>query len=79
MAVVYSLGANIARGGKGIDERHNPNVIPPSESTYVAADPVFISHEPAPIDAPNGEFDDIVVWLSPNILFNRMIAAGRLP
>lgn len=29
--------------------------------------------------ATGGEFDDIVAWLSPNILFNRMIAAGRLP
>ncbi len=29
--------------------------------------------------APGGEFDDIVVWLSPNILFNRMVAAQRLP
>jgi prepilin-type N-terminal cleavage/methylation domain-containing protein len=26
-----------------------------------------------------GEFDDLVIWLSPNILFNRMVAAGRLP
>lgn len=26
-----------------------------------------------------GEFDDIVIWLSPNILFNRMVAAGKLP
>jgi len=26
-----------------------------------------------------GEFDDIVAWLSPNILFNRMVAAGKLP
>ena len=25
------------------------------------------------------EFDDLVSWLSPNILFNRMVAAGRLP
>jgi prepilin-type N-terminal cleavage/methylation domain-containing protein len=24
-------------------------------------------------------FDDLVTWLSPNILYNRMIAAGRLP
>lgn len=29
--------------------------------------------------ATGGEFDDIVTWLSPNILFNRMVAAGRLP
>ncbi|MFM9437470.1 prepilin-type N-terminal cleavage/methylation domain-containing protein [Janthinobacterium sp. CG_23.3] len=26
-----------------------------------------------------GEFDDLVVWVSPNILFNRMVAAQRLP
>lgn len=26
-----------------------------------------------------GEFDDMVVWISSNILFNRMISAGRLP
>ncbi|WP_017875233.1 MULTISPECIES: type II secretion system protein [unclassified Janthinobacterium] len=30
-------------------------------------------------NAPGGEFDDIVLWLSPNILFNRMVAAQRLP
>lgn len=29
--------------------------------------------------ATGGEFDDLVTWLSPNILFNRMVAAGRLP
>jgi type II secretory pathway pseudopilin PulG len=29
--------------------------------------------------ATGGEFDDIVTWLSPNILFNRMVAAGKLP
>lgn len=28
---------------------------------------------------PFCEFDDIATWLSSNILFNRMIAAGRLP
>lgn len=26
-----------------------------------------------------GRFDDIVVWISPRILFSRMVAAGRLP
>ncbi|GJI97122.1 prepilin-type N-terminal cleavage/methylation domain-containing protein [Duganella caerulea] len=29
--------------------------------------------------APGGPFDDIVVWLSPNILYNRMVAAQKLP
>lgn len=74
VAVIYSLGPNGAIGGAGTDESHNPN-----PNTAVAADRVFISHERAVDTSANGEFDDIVVWLSPNILYNRMIAAGRLP
>ncbi len=41
------------------------------------ADRTFVSHTPTPAGA--NEFDDLVIWLSPNILYNRMIAAGRLP
>ncbi len=33
----------------------------------------FVSKTPTPT------FDDLVIWLSPNILFNRMVAAGKLP
>lgn len=33
----------------------------------------FVSHDITP------NFDDLVVWISPNILFNRMVAAGKLP
>lgn len=29
--------------------------------------------------APGGEFDDQTDWLSPHILFNRMVTTGRLP
>jgi type II secretory pathway pseudopilin PulG len=42
----------------------------------------FFSHTPAPqgtAASKGGEFDDMVVWISPNILFNRMVAAGVLP
>ena len=34
----------------------------------------FVSHD----FAQNG-FDDLVVWISPNTLMNRMVAAGKLP
>jgi len=77
VAVIYSLGQNAGGGGGGIDESNNPN--PNVSSSTLASDRVFISHEPTPAASANGEFDDLVVWLSPNILFNRMIAAGRLP
>jgi prepilin-type N-terminal cleavage/methylation domain-containing protein len=29
--------------------------------------------------APGGEFDDLVAWVPNTLLFNRMVAAGRLP
>ena len=76
VAVIYSTGANTARldpGGTRIDENANPN--PNAAGNNVT----FVSHERAGETAPNGEFDDIVIWLSPNILYARMIAAGRLP
>ncbi len=33
----------------------------------------FVSHDFTPA------FDDLIVWISPSILFNRMVAAGKLP
>lgn len=74
VAVIYSLGKNSATGGAGGDEAHNPN-----PQTPITADRAFVFHEPAASVATNGEFDDIVTWLSPNILYNRMVAAGKLP
>ena len=41
---------------------------------------VFMSRTPAEnTTAPGGEFDDLVVWVSPGIYLNRMVAAGQLP
>ncbi|HEY8856157.1 MAG TPA: prepilin-type N-terminal cleavage/methylation domain-containing protein [Rugosibacter sp.] len=68
VAIIYSLGKNAATGGNGIDENHNPN----PQST-IAADRVFISTQ------PSTTFDDQMIWLSKNILFNRMVVAGQLP
>jgi len=33
----------------------------------------FVNHDPTPA------FDDLVVWISPNTLMNRMVTAGKLP
>ena len=77
VAVVWSNGKNAGIGGSGTDEIENPN---PNSGTY--PDPTankFVSHLPAGSGATGGEFDDIVQWLSPNILYNRMIGAGQLP
>lgn len=72
-ALIYSVGKNGATGGAGLDEVANPN--PNSTNNDV----VFVSHEQAPAGVANGEFDDIVVWISTGVLFSRMVAAGQLP
>lgn len=73
-AIVYSTGINGGSGGTGTDEKANPN---PNDSS--SNNQTFVSHTPTPSSAANGEFDDIVIWLSPNVLINRMVAAGKLP
>ena len=72
-AIIYSVGKNAATGGIGIDEAANPN---PSGGSNNA---VFVAHDPTESTAASGEFDDIVTWVSLNVLFNRMIAIGALP
>lgn len=39
----------------------------------------FVAKDPSNRTTGSGEFDDIVTWVSPNTLFNRMVAAGQLP
>jgi len=67
IAVIFSLGKNWATGGGGTDESRN-----------LDNDRVFVSHGMDPAGAANGEFDDVVIWLSPNVLYNRLIAAGAI-
>lgn len=74
VAVIWSTGKNTETGGTGSDESNNPN-----PNSTVAVDPAFVYHESAPSTASGGEFDDQVTWISPNILFNRMMTAGWLP
>lgn len=68
--VVYSLGSNAPSGGTGTDEVFNAKTT--AIQTYA-----FVSHTPTP--GPTNEFDDMVNWISLNVLFNNMQVAGRLP
>jgi prepilin-type N-terminal cleavage/methylation domain-containing protein len=45
----------------------------PDEADNSDPDTIFVSHDFTP------SFDDLVMWISPNILFNRMVTAGKLP
>lgn len=57
----------------------NPAPASADELENTNGDFIFVSRTLSTPDAPAGEFDDILVWISPNVLFNRMVAAGKLP
>lgn len=69
-AVVVSLGKN--RG-----QCATPPC--PDESENTDGDKNYVSRTTAPPGSLAGEFDDVVTWLSPNVLKARMVAAERLP
>ena len=71
--VIYSTGKNGNLAGTGLDEAENPN---PNSTDN---DRIFVSHTVTANTAGNGEFDDLVTWISPNILMGRLVAAGKLP
>jgi type II secretory pathway pseudopilin PulG len=71
VAVIYSVGANAATGGTSADEAANPNPNSPNN------DRVFVSRPRGAV--VGAEFDDLMTWLSPNVLYARMVAAGQLP
>lgn len=87
-AVVLSHGKNgfgsiNANTAVGVTTRipcpGTPPVCSADETENIDNDNNFVQRTLTPATTPAGEFDDQVVWLSPNILFNRMVAAGRLP
>ncbi|WP_283746073.1 type II secretion system protein [Sideroxydans sp. CL21] len=62
--VIFSTGKDGLGGMVNPDEAANLHA-----STFKT----FVSHDFTPT------YDDLVVWVSPNTLFNRMVAAGKLP
>lgn len=71
-AVIMSHGKN---GSGAFNIMGGTNTAPTgaNELENTDSDNSFVSRIPDP------NYDDLVIWLSPNILYNRMIAAGRLP
>jgi hypothetical protein len=69
VAVIFSVGKNGVPGGTG-------GAAGSDESFNLDSDRVFISHEPRPTGATGGEFDDVLIWLSPSILYNRILSGG---
>ena len=77
-AVIYSAGKNnwgYADDGSALADGSTSNA---DEDANAIATTSFFSRDQSTV--PNGgEFDDLVVWIPPYVLFNRMISAGKLP
>lgn len=71
VAVIYSLGATGAQASGGDDENVNPK-------TPVTTTSVFVSHDITVASDTSQEFDHLVTWISPYVLYNAMIEAGQL-
>jgi prepilin-type N-terminal cleavage/methylation domain-containing protein len=81
-AVVLSLGRNGygAFSDAGVQAADMGQGNADEKTNFQADGRLFIARDQADNPAAaGGAYDDIVVWLSPNILFNRMLAAQRLP
>ncbi|HWA14328.1 MAG TPA: type II secretion system protein [Burkholderiales bacterium] len=83
-AVVLSVGKNgywgtIDNGTNVGDKLGTPDNVD-EDTNGNGSGQVFVSRTITDnANATGGEWDDIVIWLSPNVLFNRMVAAGKLP
>ncbi|SBT08218.1 Prepilin-type N-terminal cleavage/methylation domain protein [Candidatus Accumulibacter aalborgensis] len=83
-AVIYSTGKNnwgITEDGTALADGSSTNVdedLNANPQANAFSTPVFFSRNPSTVPV-GGEFDDIVVWIPPYLLMNRMISAGQLP
>ena len=83
-AVIYSAGRSnwgYADDGSELADNSTTNSDEDINASAIGTDSKpFIAREPSSsTTASGGEFDDLVVWLPPYVLINRLIAAGRLP
>ena len=89
VAVLLSHGPN---GWGAINAGTNALLLPPGCTSAVGCAAMsnneignadntiaFVSRAPSPSNSAVGAFDDIVIWLSPHVLKQRLVAAGKLP
>lgn len=77
VAVIWSHGKNYSNmpAGNADEQINNKHRLPAALNNNAA----FIWHDPRPVGANGGEFDDMMVWIPVGQLYGRMIAAGVLP
>ncbi len=80
-AVIFSAGKNgvqLVQGISGGTDENKNNKIYSIAPLVADTTRDFVYHEPTFTTAGDIVFDDILTWLSPSVLYNRMAAAGTL-
>lgn len=80
-AVILSHGRN---SYGAMNASSNTQISTTGASTHEVENTLEVTHPNSMVSKTRSEvaaeqFDDIVVWLSPNVLFNRLVAANKLP
>lgn len=79
VAVILSHGKNGLGAMNASTNLQNALATSADELENTDADIRFVSRTQTSLGTTAGEFDDVVIWLPKNVLFNRMVAAGKLP
>jgi prepilin-type N-terminal cleavage/methylation domain-containing protein len=79
VAALLSLGKNGYGATNSLTGAQNPAPTSADEVENTNDDRTVVSRVTSASGSSAGEFDDIVTWLSPYVLFNRMVTAGKLP
>ncbi len=78
VAVIISHGKNGLGAMSAQTGALNPTPSSFDETGNYSGGP-FVSRIHTPVGSTPGEFDDVVTWLGKYTLYNRMVAAGKLP
>ena len=78
-AIILSHGRNGYGAINSNSGVANPAPTSADELENTNGDATYVYRVATAVGAAVGEFDDIVAWISRNVLLNRMIAAGTLP
>jgi len=79
VAAVVSMGKNGYGATNSQTGVANPAPSAVDEQENVDTDREIVSRTTSAVGSTLGEFDDIVISISQYVLFNRMVAAGKLP
>ena len=78
IAVIYSVGKNgVLYTGDCATPANSCVGVSADETENVDLSRVYVSRPAS--EAAGAEFDDMLVWISPSMLFGRLIAAGQQP